>query len=90
MLVSDSEDCIAVTVEHQFVDDLKQLNARYNLVIDCPHYGSTAVLNSSPITNASITEYVCSNSTATDGSMVGKTVGDCPDYNVSVIVSIRG
>ena len=88
MLVSDSDDCIVVTVQHEFFDDLKQLNATYNLVIDCPDYGSTAVLNSSPVTDASITQYVCSNNITTDGSMVSEKVGDCPDYKVSVNVII--
>ena len=75
-------------VQHQFVDDLRQLNATYNLVIDC---NSTAVLNSSPVTDASITDIVCSNNITTDGSTtVGEIVGGCPNYNVLVIVSIGG
>lgn len=75
-------------VQHQFFDDLRRLNATYNLVIDC---NSTAELNSSPVTNASITDIVCSNNITTDGSTtVGEIVGGCPDYKLSVVVSIGG
>lgn len=89
VLVSDSKDCIEVTVQHQFVEDLKQLNARYNLVIGCSNDGSTAELDPSPVTDASITEFVCSNNITTDGSTtVGEKVGGCPDYKVSVNVYI--
>ena len=91
MSVNDSNGCIAVMVQHQFVHELSELNATYNLVIDCPNYGSTAVLNSSPVTNASITDIVCSNNITTDGSTtVGEIVGGCPDYKLSVNVSIGG
>ena len=86
MLVNDSDKCIMVTVQHHFLNELKQLSATYYLVINCPN--STAELNSSSVTNTSIT-YVCSNNITTNGSMVSETVGDCSNYNVSVIVSIN-
>ena len=90
--VNDSDDnCIVVTVQYEFINDLEQLNATYNLIIECPDYNSTAVLNSSLVTDASST-YVCSNNITTNGSTtVGEIVGGCPDlYKVSVNVSIGG